>query len=101
MRHITKRKFEKVKILLPPFNEQKRIVAKIEEFQAHSRRAREVLETVPDLLDQLRQSILAAAFRGNLTRQWRQENTDIEPATELLKRIRSERRKRWDIHSAP
>jgi len=82
---------------LPPLNEQKRIVAKIEELQARSRRAREALETIPDLLDQLRQSILAAAFKGDLTRKWWEENKDkIEPATELLKRIRTERRKRWE-----
>ena len=35
---------------IPPLNEQKRIVARIEQLQARSRRAREALETVPDLL---------------------------------------------------
>ena len=60
---------------IPPLNEQKRIAAKIEELQARSRRAREALETVPDLLEQLRQSILAAAFRGDLTKQWREERS--------------------------
>ena len=83
-------------ISLPPLNEQKRIVAKIEELQSHSRRAKEALETIPDLLDQLRQSILSAAFIGDLTRKWREKNPDVEPATELLKRIRIERRKRWE-----
>lgn len=79
-----------------PLNEQKRIVAKIEQLQKRSRRAKKALESVPELLDQLRQSILAAAFRGNLTRKWREQNPDVEPATELLKRIRTERRKRWE-----
>jgi len=80
-----------------PLNEQKRIVDKIEELQARSRRAREALETVPDLLEQLRQSILAAAFRGDLTKEWRKRQAgDLEPASELLKRIRVERRKRWE-----
>ena len=96
LRHITKRKFEKVRIVFPPFNEQKRIVAKIEELQGRSCRAREALETIPKLLEQLRQSILAAAFRGDLTRKWREQNPDVEPASELLKRIRIERRKRWE-----
>lgn len=82
---------------IPPFNEQKRIVAKIQELQARSRHAREALETIPDLLEQLRQSILAAAFRGDLTKEWREKNKGkIEPATELVKRIRIERRKRWE-----
>jgi type I restriction enzyme S subunit len=86
----------KLEILLPPLNEQKRIVAKIEKLQARSRRAREALEAVPDLLDQLRQSVLAAAFRGDLTKEWRAKHPDVEPASELLKRIRIERRKRWE-----
>ncbi len=80
----------------PPLNEQKRIVSRIEELQLRSRRAREALETVPDLLEQLRQSLLAAAFRGDLTKEWRKKNPDVEPASELLKRIRAERRKRWE-----
>lgn len=60
---------------IPPLKEQKRIVARIEELQTRSRRAREALETVPDLLEQLRQSILAAAFRGDLTKEWREKRS--------------------------
>lgn len=85
-----------VPILLPPLNEQRRIVAKLEALQARSRRAREALDTVPALLEKLRQSILAAAFRGDLTKDWRAKHPDVEPASELLKRIRSERRRRWE-----
>lgn len=81
---------------LAPLNEQKRIVARIEELQVRSRRAKEALETIPDLLKQLRQSILAAAFRGDLTKEWREKHPDVEPASELLKRILAERRKRWE-----
>lgn len=84
------------RIPVPPLKEQKRIVARIEKLQARSRRAREALKTIPDLLDQLRQSILAAAFRGDLTKEWRTNHPDVEPASELLKRIRTERRKRWE-----
>jgi len=83
-------------VYLPPLNEQRRIVAKLEALQARSRRAREALDTVPALLEKLRQSILAAAFRGDLTKDWRAQHKDVEPASELLKRIRSERRKRWE-----
>lgn len=83
-------------VYLPPLNEQRRIVAKLEALQARSRRAREALDTVPALLEKLRQSILAAAFRGDLTKDWRAQHPDVEPASELLKRIRSERRKRWE-----
>jgi type I restriction enzyme, S subunit len=79
-----------------PLNEQRRIVAKLEALQARSRRAREALDAVPPLLDKLRQSILAAAFRGDLTKNWRAKHKDVEPASELLKRIRAERRKKWE-----
>jgi type I restriction enzyme, S subunit len=83
-------------IPVPPLREQKRIVVKIEELQGHSRRAREALEAIPDRLDYLRQSVLAAAFRGDLTRKWREGHPDVEHASELLKRIRIERRKLWE-----
>jgi type I restriction enzyme S subunit len=85
-------------LLLPvaPLNEQRRIVAKLEALQARSRRAREALDAVPPLLEKLRQSILAAAFRGDLTKDWRAKHPDVEPASELLKRIRVERRKKWE-----
>jgi type I restriction enzyme S subunit len=83
-------------IPVPPLNEQNRIVARIEELQAHSRRAREAMETVPDLLEQLRQSVLASAFRGDLTKEWRKKNPHVEPASELFKRIRAEHRRRWE-----
>jgi len=85
-----------LKVTLAPYNEQKRIAAKIEDLQARSFRAREALEVIPDLLDQLRQSTLAAAFQGELTKEWRGKNQDTEPAIELLRRIRIERRKRWE-----
>ncbi len=81
---------------LPPLNEQRRIVAKLGAIQARSRRAREALDAVPPLLERLRQSILAAAFRGDLTADWRAKNKDVEPASKLLERIRTERRKKWE-----
>ena len=46
-----------------------------------------------DLLKKLRQSILQDAITGKLTEQWRQENLDAEPASELLDRIRAEKAK--------
>jgi len=81
---------------VPPLNEQRRIVAKLEALQTRSRRAREALDAVPPLLEKLRQSILAAAFRGDLTKDWRAQQKDLEPAAELLKRIRSQRRQKWE-----
>ncbi len=81
---------------LPPHGQLGEIVAKLDALRARSRRAKDALDAVPALLDRLRQSILAAAFRGDLTADWREQNPDMEPASELLKRIRIERRKRWE-----
>lgn len=83
-------------VCAPPIGEQRRIVAKLEALQARSRRAREALDAVPPLLEKLRQSILAAAFRGDLTKDWRAKHKDVEPASKLLERIRVERRKKWE-----
>lgn len=83
-------------IALPPLDEQRRIVARLDALRARSRRAKDALDPVPALLDRLRQSILAAAFRGDLTADWREQHPDVEPASELLVRIRIERRNRWE-----
>jgi type I restriction enzyme, S subunit len=85
-----------LRLQVPPLNEQRRIVAKLEALQSRSRRAREALDAVPPLLEKLRQSILAAAFRGDLTKDWRAQNPNPEPASALLARIRTERRKKWE-----
>ncbi len=83
-------------IPLAPIGTQSRIVSKIESLTARSRRAKEALDAIPTLLEQFRQSVLAAAFRGDLTAEWRAKNPEVEPAEVLLKRIRIERRKRWE-----
>jgi type I restriction enzyme S subunit len=85
---------EKLQITLPPLNEQRRMVAKIEALNARSQRVKEELEAIAPLLDQFRQSVLAAAFRGDLTADWREKNPDVEPASVLLERIRAERRQK-------
>jgi type I restriction enzyme S subunit len=87
MRNLSQPKLEAAPVLLPPLNEQRRIVAKLEALQARSRRAREALDPVPPLLEKLRQSILAAAFRGDLTKDWRTRHPDVEPVSSLLQRI--------------
>ncbi|WP_190944552.1 restriction endonuclease subunit S [Nostoc flagelliforme] len=71
-------------IPLPPLNEQKRIVAKIEELNDRTQRAKEALDSIPQLCDRFRQSVLAAAFRGDLTADWREQNPDVEPASVLV-----------------
>lgn len=83
-------------IALPPLNEQHRIVAKIEALKARSQQVKEALEEIPAFLDQFRQSVLAAAFRGDLTADWRSQNPDVEPASDLLERIQEDRKKQYE-----
>ncbi len=66
-----------VSIPLAPLNEQRRIVAKLDDLFARSRSAREALNAIPPLLDRYRQSVLAAAFRGDLTEAWREQNPNL------------------------
>jgi type I restriction enzyme S subunit len=56
---------------VPPLSEQHRIVAKIDSLSGKSKRARDHLEHIPRLVEKYKQAILAAAFRGDLTREWR------------------------------
>lgn len=91
---INQKQLSSVSIPTAPLNEQRRIVAKLEACEARIGAARAALDEVPKLLEQYRQSVLAAAFRGDLTRDWREANPDVEPATELLARLRTERRRR-------
>ncbi|MBH0113672.1 restriction endonuclease subunit S [Novosphingobium sp. YJ-S2-02] len=51
-----------------PLPEQRRIVAKIDSLTGKSKRARDHLDHIPRLVEKYKQAILAAAFRGDLTR---------------------------------
>ena len=65
---------ESINIPLPPLPEQRRIVTKIDSLTGKSRRARDHLDHIPRLVEKYKQAILAAAFRGDLTREWREQN---------------------------
>ena len=73
-----------IKIPLPPLNEQKRIVSKIESIFAQIDGARTRLEAASGMLNKLRSSVLRQAFEGRLVPQ----DPDDEPVEAILKRIR-------------
>ena len=56
-----------IKLPLPPFNEQSRIVSKIEELFSELEHAEKGLEKVQKQLEVFRQSLLKSAFEGKLT----------------------------------
>lgn len=81
-------------ISLPPYNEQRRIVAKIEELFSELDKGIENLQTAREQLKVYRQAVLKHAFEGKLTAQWREQNKDkLETADQLLTRIKNERDK--------
>jgi type I restriction enzyme S subunit len=73
-------------ILLPPIPEQQRIVAKLDRLFEHTRRAREELAQIPRLIEHYKQAFLGAAFRGELTPDWRKDKGKSETAAELIDR---------------
>jgi len=82
---------------IAPPEQQKRIVAKIEELFSHIDAGIDALNKANQLLKQYRRSVLKAAVTGELTKEWREKNKDkLEPASELLKRILKERRQKWE-----
>jgi type I restriction enzyme S subunit len=95
MRNLSQDKIRSAPIPLAPAAEQRRIVSKLESLQARSRRAKEALDAIPALLERFRQSVLAAAFRGDLTADWRAQHPEVEPLSEVLARLpEQERQKR-------
>lgn len=78
-----------IQLAVAPRSEQRRIVAKLNNLFSRSRCAREELERIPKLIERYKQSVLAAAFRGDLTADWRQlkENLISENAKDLLIRL--------------
>jgi len=61
-----------VEIPLAPLPEQKRIADKLDALLARVDACRERLDRVPKILKRFRQSVLAAATSGELTREWRE-----------------------------
>ena len=73
-------------IPIPPLAEQRRIVAKLDRLSARSAAAREHLARTQTLAARAKQATLAAAFRGRLTTQWRNQRPDLETAGDLVAR---------------
>lgn len=59
---------------LPPLNEQKRIADKVERLLDKINQAKQLIEEAKETFELRRAAILDKAFRGELTREWREEN---------------------------
>ncbi len=77
---ITGNQLKTFEIPLPPLTEQRRIVAKLEILFTHLDAAVENLKKAQVQLQRYRQSVLKAAFEGELTREWREGYSgELEP----------------------
>jgi hypothetical protein len=80
---------------LPPLNEQKRIVEKLDFLFEKTKRVKEIIEEIKIDIENRKISILDRAFKGVLTFKWRNENKTSD-TKELLKSINEKKLKKWE-----
>ena len=87
--------FKEFPFPLPPLNEQKRIVEKLDFLFDKTKKAKEIIEEIKIDIENRKISILDRAFKGTLTSKWRNENK-VSDVKELLKSINDEKIKKWE-----
>jgi type I restriction enzyme, S subunit len=97
LQHIHLRDLRADGVPLPPLEEQREIVRRVEILFKLADKIERRVEAATKRADKLTQSILAKAFRGELVpteaELARKEGRDYEPASALLERIKSDRAK--------
>ncbi|MDT9223471.1 MAG: restriction endonuclease subunit S [Limnospira sp. PMC 1279.21] len=78
---LTQESMRRVLIPLPPLNEQRRIVAKLDRLFARSRCAREELGRVSGLVQRYKQVLLVAATSGEFSEDW--QTVDIQSVAKV------------------
>jgi len=79
---------QRIRIPIPPLNEQKRIVTKLDELLSRLDAGINSLKKTIILLRQYRQSVLEHSFEGKLTEKWRRSLKDeLEPTSVFIDRI--------------
>lgn len=69
---------ENVSVPLPPLEEQKQILDKLDSFFSKANLSKNKLQKIPEILSALRQSIINYSASGGLTAKWR-TNKDVAP----------------------
>ena len=80
-------------IPLPDMETQKRIAHNFQAIQKKLVEIRREINHQETFLRKLKQTILQNAIQGKLTAVWRKENPEVEPASQLLERIRKEKQR--------
>lgn len=83
--------FTDYEVNIKPILEQKAIVAKIEQLFSELDNGVANLKTAQAKLKIYRQAVLKKAFEGELTKEWREKQTNLPTADELLEQIKKER----------
>ncbi|PRQ61341.1 restriction endonuclease subunit S [Vibrio sp. V01_P9A10T6] len=92
---VNKKYLESYPILVPPLDEQIEISRRVKELFVFADTIEQKAKVALDSVNNLTQSILAKAFRGELTTDWRAANLDLvsgdNSAEALLEKIKAER----------
>lgn len=75
--HVDPTYLDTLVLSIPPLREQQRIVDKIESLFEKLDKAKELIEEARDDFEKRKSAILEKAFRGELTKEWRQNNNII------------------------
>lgn len=86
---------KKFTIVLPPLEEQERIVNKLDSMLGRINEAKELIAQAKETFGNRRASILNLAFSGELTRKWRESNS-IESSKILLENLNKEKIRLWE-----
>ncbi|MCC1485614.1 restriction endonuclease subunit S [Winogradskyella immobilis] len=90
---IHERDLLKLEIDIPKIDIQREIAKKIISKEEDFSSLKDEIQTQKQLITNYKKSILQEAIQGKLTEGWRKENKNIEPASELLKRIKGKKEK--------
>jgi type I restriction enzyme S subunit len=92
---LNQKNMNQIPISVPPKEEQTEIVRRVEQLFAYADQIEQRVKDAQARVNRLTQAILAKAFRGELTADWRAQNPDLisgeNSAESLLKRIKAER----------
>lgn len=93
---LNKSKFSILGITLAPLPIQRAIVSKIEALFSDLDNGIANFKKAQDQLKIYRQAVLKKAFEGELTKEWREKQTNLPTAEELLKQIKEERQNHYN-----
>lgn len=93
--NLSPKSLKSFKVAIPTTAEQAEIVSVVEQIFAYADKVEQQVNQAQERVNKLTQSILAKAFRGELTEQWRKDNPDLisgdNSAEALLEKIKAER----------